>query len=81
MFDEEVKQNTKRNRTIWCHEICKKRNLFVKFHTFKDLLEGETKYIQYFRISCEKYCKCDASARHTLRGAATQRIASAQKYA
>lgn len=59
LLSEELRQEKiKRRKRKWCHEICQKRKEFGEFHTlFKDLLDDEKKFFQYFRMSHEKYCE------------------------
>lgn len=50
MDDEEQQQ--KKRRKIWVHDILKKRKTEGEFFTLhKDLVDDETNFFQYFRIT------------------------------
>lgn len=53
--DLEKKAN-KRKHSIWVHNIFKKRSEHGEYHTlFPDLLNDDTKFFQYFRMSQDKF--------------------------
>lgn len=50
-LDEEVYQSKKRKK-LWVHDILKKRKLEGEFVTlYKGLVDDETKFFQYFRMT------------------------------
>lgn len=54
--DEEVSKKKKRKKAMWIHDICKRRHSDSEYNTlFENLQRDETKFFQYFRMSCQKF--------------------------
>lgn len=54
--EEELEKSVKRKHSIWIHNIFKKRSEHGEYHTlFPDLLNDDTKFFQYFRMSQDKF--------------------------
>lgn len=50
--EEENRNENKKRRTIWVHEILKKRKTEGEFFTlYRGLADDETKFFQYFRMT------------------------------
>lgn len=76
LMEEEEKQ--KRKPRFWCHNINRKRLTLGEYHTlFPDLIEDDTKFFQYFRMTHEKFDsllkilepelqKCDTNVRDSI---------------
>lgn len=51
-----MKKKKKIKRNIWYYEICLKWKRYSEFHNlFKDLLNDEKNFFQYFRMSYGKF--------------------------
>lgn len=55
LLDEEASLKRK-NRRFWVHNMLKKRNIEGEYITlFRELMDDETKFFQYFRMSKYKF--------------------------
>ncbi|KAJ8981474.1 hypothetical protein NQ317_007000 [Molorchus minor] len=52
LLDEENEANSTKRKRVWVHDMLKKRKTEGEYHTiYKELLNDETKFYQYFRMS------------------------------
>lgn len=55
-LDDEENENKKKKRRIWVHDLWKKRESEGEFITlFRELMDDETKFFKYFRMTQETF--------------------------
>ncbi|KAG8295410.1 hypothetical protein J6590_081290 [Homalodisca vitripennis] len=55
-LDDEEIENKRKKRRIWVHDLWKKRESQGEFITlFKGLMDDETKFFKYFRMTSETF--------------------------